>query len=95
MSREEHGRGSDFNNYQSQPTRVGQGLILSPRAKKRRNEETKKRRNEETKKRRNEETKKRRNEETKKRRNEETKKRITRAKKRLCRSADNEGLLAG
>ena len=79
MSREELGRGSEFNNYQSQPTRVGQGLILSPRAKKRRNEETKKRRNEE------------RNEETKK----ETKKRRTRAKKRLCRSADNEGLLAG
>ena len=71
MSREELGRGSEFNNYQSQPTRVGQGLILSPRAKKRRNEETKKRRN------------------------EETKKRRTRAKKRLCRSADNEGLLAG
>lgn len=49
MSREEHGRGSDFNNYQSQPTRVGQGLILSPRAKKRRNEERNEEINEETK----------------------------------------------
>lgn len=43
MSREELGRGSEFNNYQSQPTRVGQGLILSPRAKKRRNEERRRR----------------------------------------------------